>query len=255
MNNEFDSKEEQEQNELSNQETQQPIEQSTSEEETMIEQEESTEEQLQDLKEQYEMLEDSIREEKSRKTYYTLVICMILVLATILFASFSYYRVYRSGNVKKNLELNVENETGDKDPDSSQINTIDTYTIKYDSNGATYNINDIRPGWSSGEAQTFSIENSGSYAIGYDILWTNITNTLEHPENLVYTISRNGTVIKSNVELPTKEEYMLKDETVGPNEKNTYVLSYQFVDNGQDQSVDRGKNFSANFEITNAEFK
>ena len=207
-----------------------------------------------DLQEQYEMLMDSQREENSRKTYYTLVICMILILAVILFASFSYYRVYKSGNVKKNLELNVEG--GDKEnSNSTNINTIDTYTINYDTNGATYSISDIRPGWESGKAQTFSIENNGSYAISYDVKWKEVVNTLEHPENLVYTITRNNTVIKTDVALPTKADFMLQNETIGPNEKNTYVLSYCFIETGEDQSVDRGKNFSANFEIVNAEFK
>lgn len=202
----------------------------------------------QDLKEQYEILRNSEEEENSRKTYFTIIICMILILVCILFASFSYYRIYKSGNLDKDLELNIEN--GD-----TQVNTIDSYTINYDSNGSSYAIDNITPGWTSEEVQTFSIENKGSYTIAYDILWTDVVNTLEVPDNLVYTITRNGTIVKSNVMLPTKEEYMLQNETVGANEKNTYVLSYQYIENGEDQSYDQGKSFSANFKITNATFK
>ncbi|MBR1413827.1 MAG: hypothetical protein IJ574_04075 [Bacilli bacterium] len=195
-----------------------------------------------DLQEQYEMLNKSESLENNKRTYYAIITCTILVLLIILFAICSYNKVYKEQN-------------NNKSNNQEELNNINSYILNYDTNGNKFVINNITPGMVGENVQTFSIQNKGSYTISYDIVWTNVINELENTNHLVYTITRNGTVVKSNVSLPTKEDYMLQKETVSANEKNTYVLSYQYVDSNEEQNNDQGKTFNADFIIKNVVLK
>lgn len=107
------------------------------------------------------------------------------------------------------------------------------------SDNDTINVSNIEPGWST--IKTISVQNTGSNAVTYDIVWTNITNNFIDKSDLVYSSTCTGSGCKtlSETEIPWSGTNQIVSEyiTIPANTTQTYTITFRFLETNKVQDL------------------
>jgi len=171
---------------------------------------------------------------KESKNNNTLVISILIVLVIIFIigATYAYFSLNITGDGNKN-EINAFDENMEITfTDTSNVSLINAYT-------------------GDNVIKTFTVENTGSSEIYYDIKLSNLTNDFVNFEDLVYTLSsdNNGAVVSQTV-VPTKtDSFLASTIKIEPGVIHNYTLEITFLRTDEDQSLNENKTFSAKISI------
>ncbi|MEG2727015.1 MAG: TasA family protein [Bacilli bacterium] len=120
-----------------------------------------------------------------------------------------------------------------------------TYT-----DSAYINVEKALPPWTA--TKTIYVQNTGTGAVSYNILWENITNTFINKEFLTYSITSNnggGTLSKTVLPNTGNNIIILSNINIIPGVTHTYNITFNYENSSTDQSSDMEKVFSGKFKI------
>ena len=161
------------------------------------------------------------------KSFYIVFASALLILCSICFnGSYAYFlaTVDTSGNVASSLTTDELNDI-----------VLTGTEIKSSSN--------LIPGESV--STTFTVENSNKVDVCFDLLWNNVNNTFLSKNDLVVTLTKNGTEISlSNSIFPSTNDEVLTSLSIKANTTDTYKLTVTYKLTDVDQSADMKKTFS-----------
>lgn len=156
---------------------------------------------------------------------------IILVSMFMILCSYAYFTV------------DLRQETEDIEIKTFNENT----TIIYND---TSNVSMVNAYTGDEIVKTFSIENTSSYPLYYDIVLKNVVNNFENKKDLVYEISStNNGANKTRSIIPSEEENIATNILIKPSQKQLYEVKITFLDTDFDQSINMGKTFSSNIAI------
>lgn len=162
------------------------------------------------------------------------VLLSITIIMSIIGVSYAYFRTIVES-------LNV----------SSMRVTTTNLKITYTE---TKNIvgNEITPGWT--DTKEFSIENTGTSTVTYNLLWRDVINTLINTQYLKYSVVGTGTDAfntESPVTFPTNSSEVISNNiSIDPDVIHNYTVTINYINDPEfDQSEDMEKTFAATIEI------
>lgn len=84
-------------------------------------------------------------------------------------------------------------------------------------------------------SKTFTVENTATGAVSYNIIWNYIDNEYTDTEGLTYTLSNNGKIIVEATNVPQTGSNIpiLKNTTLEKNETNNYILTISYKKNSK----------------------
>lgn len=136
-------------------------------------------------------------------------------------------------------------------PDFSGNNTeIDKTTTEISdliiTDGIDITSNNLIPGESV--SSTFTIENPNAKELCFQLLWSNVVNTLTNTNDLIVTLQKSdGTVIineTANQVFPTTDGILKTGLKIKGNTTDTYTLTIIYKNTDQNQIVDMNATFS-----------
>ena len=100
----------------------------------------------------------------------------------------------------------------------------------------------------------FSVKNTGSKAVAYDIYLSEILNDFADKSDLVYSISSSdgGYNSSSDAEVPSEvglQSKIIDSYVIGAGETQSYELTIKFLSKNKNQDNNKGKTFSAKIQI------
>lgn len=160
------------------------------------------------------------------------IFLILLVIVTLIGITFGYFILKISGTSK---------------PDSVTSGNLELF---YEDNGKI-NMTNMMPGDTL--SKTFSVENTGTDNVKYQVYLLDVKNTLNRSQDLLFTvecvsnknISCNG--LSENT-FPV-EDLKILENSISINEKQTYTINIYYVRSEDNQSEDFGKMFSSRINI------
>ena len=162
-----------------------------------------------------------------RKYFYIVFSSTLLILFTLMYeGSYAYFNAFVSSE-------------GDKKT-SVTTNVFEDIVI---SNTSVVSSNNLVPGESV--STSFDITNPNNVSVCFDLLWNNVNNTFLSKNDLVVTLTKNGTEINlSNSIFPSTNDEVLTSLSIKANTTDTYKLTVTYKETDKDQSADMKKTFS-----------
>lgn len=108
--------------------------------------------------------------------------------------------------------------------------------------------NSSKVDWIPGESKdfTFTISNTSTVPMCYDLVFQNVVNEFVNKSDLVYTLKdATGQVIVSDTAFPSVNGTLKSGMKEEANSNTTYTLTITYVDQDYSQFEDMGKTFSA----------
>ena len=91
--------------------------------------------------------------------------------------------------------------------------------------------------------------NTSNQTFVYSMKFTNVVNTFNPLSEFVYSVKRNGVVVKQEEALPTTDSYIVEHLLIPGNTSYEYEIDYRFVETYQVQNYQLGKTFKAKVEV------
>ena len=162
-----------------------------------------------------------------RKYFYIVFASTLLILFTLMYeGSYAYFNAAISGTGSKKTIVKT-NEFKDIIISNTSVSSSST----------------LMPGESV--STTFTINNPNSVSVCFDLLWNNVNNTFLSKNDLVVTLTKNGTEISlGNSIFPSTNDGVLTSLSIKANTTDTYKLTVTYKETDKDQSADMKKTFS-----------
>ena len=162
-----------------------------------------------------------------RKYFYIVFSSTLLILFTLMYeGSYAYFNAFVSSEGEKKTAVTT--------------NVFEDIVI---SNTSVVSSNNLLPGESV--STSFDITNPNNVSVCFDLLWNNVNNTFLSKNDLVVTLTKNGTEISlSNSIFPSTNDEVLTSLSIKANTTDTYKLTVTYKETDVDQSADMKKTFS-----------
>ena len=162
-----------------------------------------------------------------RKYFYIVFSSTLLILFTLMYeGSYAYFNAFVSSEGEKKTAVTT--------------NVFEDIVI---SNTSVVSSNNLVPGESV--STSFDITNPNNVSVCFDLLWNNVNNTFLSKNDLVVTLTKNGTEISlSNSIFPSTNDEVLTSLSIKANTTDTYKLTVTYKETDVDQSADMKKTFS-----------
>ena len=162
-----------------------------------------------------------------RKYFYIVFSSTLLILFTLMYeGSYAYFNAFVSSEGEKKTAV-----------------TTNVYEDIVISNTSVVSSNNLVPGESV--TTSFDITNPNNVSVCFDLLWNNVNNTFLSKNDLVVTLTKNGTEINlSNSIFPSANNEVLTSLSIKANTTDTYKLTVTYKETDKDQSADMKKTFS-----------
>ena len=172
-----------------------------------------------------------------------IILCLFLISISVLSvaASYAYFQSNVTGNVnaKSNVVKSGKMELNFKD-------------------GEEINCKDIFPGWVG--LKRFTVTNTGTFSLKYDINFNNLTNTFVNKQDLIYNLV--STSSDKNINLQNVSDTVLPDTgnniniaqyEIKPNEVHSFILEIKYLNRNYNQNSDMGKTLIGKLEVVSTE--
>ncbi len=162
-----------------------------------------------------------------RKYFYIVFSSTLLILFTLMYeGSYAYFNAFVSSEGEKKTAV-----------------TTNVYEDIVISNTSVVSSNNLLPGESV--STSFDITNPNNVSVCFDLLWNNVNNTFLSKNDLVVTLTNNGTEVSlSNSIFPSANDEVLTSLSIKANTTDTYKLTVTYKETDKDQSADMKKTFS-----------
>ena len=162
-----------------------------------------------------------------RKYFYIVFSSTLLILFTLMYeGSYAYFNAFVSSEGEKKTTV-----------------TTNVYEDIVISNTSVVSSNNLLPGESV--STSFDITNPNNVSVCFDLLWNNVNNTFLSKNDLVVTLTKNGSEINlSNSIFPSANDEVLTSLSIKANTTDTYKLTVTYKETDVDQSADMKKTFS-----------
>jgi len=241
------------------------------------------------LQEQYALLEKEKNEDR-KKTIIIIILCILIILVTLLGLYFAYSSTgngctlncdTNNDNIPDlNIDINGDgtcnlncDTNGDGKPDTNidsdntgkcdtncninadgdssvDINT-DNNLVLYVSYLNSISVSGISPNWKGN--QQFTVNNYSDQTLSFNIKLTNVKNTFNPTSDFVYSLRRDGVLIKYHEVAPVSDTIILEKVMIPGHMTYKYDLEYEFLETGVNQNYNQGKTFGAKIEVEAAD--
>lgn len=178
-------------------------------------------------------------EKKNNKSIVVGITSLLLVMLLLLGLTYAYYRTRIIGNESPDPSISVQSKKME---------------ITYQDGTAEMNMTGkIEPGFIA--TKTFTVENTGNQEATYSVIIDNVNNTYTRDEDWTYTLTENGTPIASGIISSETNQILALNRTIQgvTGTINTYVLTVNYLNSEEDQSIDMGKQMSFRVNIVDNE--
>ncbi len=164
-----------------------------------------------------------------------IILSIIIVAITILMGigTYAFFTADIQGNIENN---NIVQKTG-----SLSIEYIEGQNIVGEG---------IEPGWNG--TKTFTIKNTGTLPVSYDIVFADVMNTFINDE-VIYsgTCKSSQTSCKNiNQGIVAEEEFFISQNiNIEPNEEHSYEIKIEFIETGENQDYNNHAELSGKISI------
>ncbi|MEG1995826.1 MAG: hypothetical protein RR255_05395 [Bacilli bacterium] len=103
-----------------------------------------------------------------------------------------------------------------------------------------------------GATKTFTVQNTGTEVVKYNILWETLTNTFVNKELLTYTVTSTnsgGTLPQTQIPNTGTNLPVVKHININPGVTQTYTINFNYIDASFNQASDMEKVFNGKFKI------
>ena len=166
-----------------------------------------------------------------KKIILSSIIVSVVILMGI--GTYAFFTADIEGNIKNN---NIVQTTG-------------TLSIEY-IDGQNINAESIEPGWSG--TKTFTIKNTGTLPVSYDIVFANLINTFINDE-VIYSGTCTGN--QSTCEIIEQgivddEDFLIKQKIlIEPEEEHSYKIEIEFIETDANQDYNNQSTLSGKISI------
>ncbi|MBO4245852.1 MAG: hypothetical protein J5892_03860 [Bacilli bacterium] len=160
-----------------------------------------------------------------------IVIISVLLLIIVGSLSYAYFDTQLTKNGSATVNVNAS---------SLKINYAD---------GPNITFNEMLPGLTI--IKTFTVSNTGSEAVNYNINMIDVLNELSRTSDLVYTLTatNGGAATQSTQEFPTANTTMFGNVSIASGVTQTYTLTIVYQNLSVDQSVDMGSHINGTIQV------
>ena len=166
-------------------------------------------------------------------------ILLILLISIVILMGIGTYAFFTA-----EIEGNVEND--------NVVLTSGTLRIEY-VEGQALNAEKIIPGWTG--TKTFTVKNTGTLSVNYDIAFENVTNTFIKDEvRYSGTCTSNQEYCSPISEIPidNKDHFIKEDIIIEANEEHNYTITFKFIDTEANQNYNGQANLSGKISVHEA---
>ena len=168
-----------------------------------------------------------------KNKYLQLLICIaaFLILSLVTLTSYAYFVANVNGSA-----FDTVITTGDMRlaiEDGSQVSLVNAI-----------------PGDSV--TKTFRVTNIGTVETTYDVYMSELINTFEDPNDLIYSLESVNGCSKAETVVPSKggeQAKIVQSCIIEPNHSHDYTLTLTFKDDGTNQDDNKGKKFKSNISL------
>ncbi len=159
-------------------------------------------------------------------------------------------------NCIKTTDPGKQNGSSTATGDPETIQSTATIVINFVA-GETINIENLVPDDQPlyvGEVRTqpsksFSVENTGTYAVMYSLKWKNVVNTFTSSNFRFKMDGTNGAPSLEYTVAPHEDEYIVKNVIIQPRVTQNYKITFNLVGTGGPQNYDQNRTFEAMVDI------
>lgn len=94
----------------------------------------------------------------------------------------------------------------------------------------------------------FTLKNTGDEFISYNVLLSDVDNTFNRKDDLVYELYVNNELVSTGI-FPNEDTVIKTKETISKNEEKNYLLVIKYLKSFENQSVDNGKIIKAKIDF------
>jgi len=171
-----------------------------------------------------------------KHTVFLTIIAVATLLVAVVGATFAYFTTSVTGNASASV---VEVKT-------ASLGIVYTsgqdLILGNDSSG-------VVPGATA--STTFTVKNNGEVPMTYNVKWAAISNSFDaaHLDELVYTLTNDAGLSKTNVTMPTAAGAIENTITIPAGATHSYTLVVTFRETGSEQNYNQNKSFSGKIEV------
>ena len=169
----------------------------------------------------------------SKRRRIVLKTLLVSIIVLMFVGTYSFFTADLSGNIFGN---NLVQKTG-------------TLRIEY-IDGQALNADKIRPGWSG--VKTFTVKNTGTLLVNYDIVFNDLVNTFINDEVLFDgTCTSNQDICDSLSETPVpgSTDFIKQNINIEPYEEHSYGITFEFIETDTNQDYNIGAVLSGKIEV------
>lgn len=160
------------------------------------------------------------------------IIALLVAIAAAGAITFGTSYAYFTSQVEQNAQATVI--------------TSGCMSLKYIDGDAVELVNAL-PG--SEVTKEFSVQNTCTLTTNYNVYFKDVINGFTG-NDLVYTLKKNGTVVTTRAVVPTSEDVFLQNQTINPNDTDTYELKIEFLETGVNQDINQGVKYKSKVNIS-----
>lgn len=155
---------------------------------------------------------------------------IILVSFMMILSTYAYFTVKIEGSETDISIVTFNENTNIIFNDTSNVSMVNAYT-------------------GDKIVKNFTIENTSSLPIYYDIELINVVNNFSNKDDLVYTLISDNAAYRTESIIPSEDENIASNILIKSHEKHEYTMEITFLKTENDQNDNMGKTFSSKINI------
>ena len=144
------------------------------------------------------------------------------------------------------ITINKTEDPSTVDPGDGDFNVDDLEGLLTVSYTKPLTVQNIIPGWTG--SHEFILTNHSTRTIVYDVNLINIINDFTS-DNFVYSLVKDGQTIVNETPALKADGTIADDLIIGPGETARFSINYRFIEIGQPQDYDQGRNYRGTVQI------
>lgn len=173
------------------------------------------------------------------KKHLLLSVITLIIFSTMIGVTYAFFSIKTVGNEGASTHLI---KTASKE-------------IRY-SDGTLLANDKMEPGYN--ETKTITVENLGSKATTYNLIWQNVTNNLSRKQDLVYSLTCSSNIPTNTCSGLTQTQIpntgtnapVISNINIDIDEVHTYTVTVRYLMQSEDQSIDMNKTIVGKLGIT-----
>lgn len=169
------------------------------------------------------------KNERKRTSILVLAICALLIVVSVA-GTYAYYVADIANDEGTNVTLKAK-----------------TLSVIF-TDGKDISLVDVLPGQKF--VKTFTVKNTGTNTVKYDVSIINVLNELNNKNELVYTLEKGTDKVADGLAYPSADAVIADDMNIAAGATDSYILTIEYLNTNSSQNKDMGKTIKGVLNIT-----